>query len=95
MQPEALQVSGTPSVMQDIGLRLVTRVLAGAATITFNNDKLVRAVDSCVWITMPALWSEEDDSQSPRTAAHTVLTYQQLRWPVSASSARSPACQGN
>lgn len=30
-------------MMQDIGLRLVTRVLAGDATITFNNDKLVRA----------------------------------------------------
>jgi subtilisin family serine protease len=31
------------TVPQDIGLKLVTRVLAGpAATITFNNDKLVR-----------------------------------------------------
>jgi hypothetical protein len=41
-QAELLQAL---SMMQDIGLQLVTKVLAGpAATITFNNDKLVRAV---------------------------------------------------
>jgi hypothetical protein len=38
---------GASFIVQDIGLQLVMRVLAGAATITFNNDKLVSNVDSC------------------------------------------------